>query len=130
MTSNAGGGSRILGSLRSADGKGVVRMEDRFDTDIDDVWSAFTDPLRLALHGVRRAVVLDGTEHEIVLARPAPVQHRDPRLRAGGDRLHRQPGEADLDKFRPGGLQQCGLQFLSAPLRPRSGTQDRDTSGR
>jgi uncharacterized protein YndB with AHSA1/START domain len=48
MTSNAGGGSRILGSLRSADGKGVVRMDDRFDTDIDDVWSAVTDPLRLA----------------------------------------------------------------------------------
>jgi uncharacterized protein YndB with AHSA1/START domain len=39
---------RILGSLRSADGKSVVRMEDRFDTDIDDVWSAFTDPRRLA----------------------------------------------------------------------------------
>ena len=30
-------GNRILGSLRSADGKGVVRMEDRLDTDIDDV---------------------------------------------------------------------------------------------
>ena len=40
--------SRILGSLRSADGKGVVRMQDRFDTDIDDVWSALTDPRRLA----------------------------------------------------------------------------------
>jgi len=25
-----------------------VRMEDRFDTDIDDVWSALTDPSRLA----------------------------------------------------------------------------------
>jgi uncharacterized protein YndB with AHSA1/START domain len=48
MTSNAQAGARILGSLRSADGKGVVRMEDRFDTDIDDVWSALTDPLRLA----------------------------------------------------------------------------------
>jgi uncharacterized protein YndB with AHSA1/START domain len=48
MTSNARAGNRILGSLRSADGKGVVRMEDRFDTDIDDVWSAFTDPQRLA----------------------------------------------------------------------------------
>ncbi|HEV3291093.1 MAG TPA: DUF664 domain-containing protein [Streptosporangiaceae bacterium] len=48
MTSNGRGGARILGSLRSADGKGVVRMEDRFDTDIDDVWSALTDPLRLA----------------------------------------------------------------------------------
>ena len=41
-------GTRILGSLRSADGKGVVRMEDRLDTDIDDVWSALTDPSRLA----------------------------------------------------------------------------------
>jgi uncharacterized protein YndB with AHSA1/START domain len=48
MTSNAPVGGRILGSLRSADGKGVVRMEDRFDTDIDDVWSALTDPGRLA----------------------------------------------------------------------------------
>jgi uncharacterized protein YndB with AHSA1/START domain len=40
--------SRILGSLRSADGKGIVRMEDRLDTDIDDVWSALTDRSRLA----------------------------------------------------------------------------------
>ena len=48
MTSNALGGGRILGSLGSAEGKGVVRMEDRFDTDIDDVWSALTDPSRLA----------------------------------------------------------------------------------
>ncbi len=47
MTGNAGAGTRILGSLRSADGKGVVRMEDRFDTVIDDVWSALTDPRRL-----------------------------------------------------------------------------------
>jgi uncharacterized protein YndB with AHSA1/START domain len=48
MTSNARGGGRILGSLRSADGKGIVRMQDSFDTDIDDLWSAFTDPRRLA----------------------------------------------------------------------------------
>ncbi len=48
MTSKAVADGRILGSLRSADGKGVVRMEDRFDTDIDDVWSALTDPARLA----------------------------------------------------------------------------------
>lgn len=40
--------SRIVGSLRSADGKGVVRIEDRYDTDIDDLWSALTDPGRLA----------------------------------------------------------------------------------
>ncbi len=48
MTSHARGSGRILGSLRSADGQGVVRMEDRFDTDIDDLWSALTDPRRLA----------------------------------------------------------------------------------
>ena len=48
MTSNTGPGTRILGSLRSADGKGVVRIEDRYDTDIDDLWSALTDPGRLA----------------------------------------------------------------------------------
>jgi len=39
---------RIIGSLRSEDGVGVVRMEDRFDTDIDDLWSALTEPARLA----------------------------------------------------------------------------------
>jgi uncharacterized protein YndB with AHSA1/START domain len=49
MTSNARGDGRILGSLGSAEGKGIVRMEDRFDTDIDDVWSALTDPSRLAV---------------------------------------------------------------------------------
>src|SRR5215475_13395029 len=48
MTSNASDGIRILGSLRAANNKGVVRMEDRFDTDIDDLWSALTDPDRLA----------------------------------------------------------------------------------
>jgi uncharacterized protein YndB with AHSA1/START domain len=48
MTSNASPGTRILGSLRSADGAGVVRIEDRYDTHIDDLWSAITDPDRLA----------------------------------------------------------------------------------
>jgi len=47
MTGNADAGNRILGSLLSADGKGVVRMEDRFNTDVDDLWSALTDPRRL-----------------------------------------------------------------------------------
>ena len=49
MTGNARPGTRILGSLRSADGNGVARIEDRYDTDIDDLWSALTDPRRLAL---------------------------------------------------------------------------------
>jgi uncharacterized protein YndB with AHSA1/START domain len=48
MTEDARPGTRILGSLRSADGNGVVRIEDRYDTDIDDLWSALTDPARLA----------------------------------------------------------------------------------
>lgn len=48
MTSDASPGTRILGSLRSAEGVGVVRIEDRYDTDIDDLWSAITDPDRLA----------------------------------------------------------------------------------
>jgi uncharacterized protein YndB with AHSA1/START domain len=48
MTSDARSGSRILGRLRSADGKGLVRIEDRYDTDIDDLWAAITDPGRLA----------------------------------------------------------------------------------
>src|SRR6185437_12751153 len=48
MTSNAAAGNRIVGTLRTGDGKGIVRMEDRFDTDIGDLWSALTDPGRLA----------------------------------------------------------------------------------
>jgi uncharacterized protein YndB with AHSA1/START domain len=48
MTSKAPEGGRILGSLGSAEGKGIVRIEDRFETEIDDVWSALTDPSRLA----------------------------------------------------------------------------------
>jgi uncharacterized protein YndB with AHSA1/START domain len=36
-----------ISSLRSADGMGVVRIEDRYDTDINDLWSALTDPGRL-----------------------------------------------------------------------------------
>src|SRR5947199_10845130 len=73
MTSNAAAGNRIVGTLRTGDGKGVVRMEDRFDTDIGDLWSALTDPGRLArwlgefegdlrLGGEFRARYFDGWE--------------------------------------------------------------------
>ena len=73
MTSNPAAGNRIIGTLRTADGKGVVRMEDRFDTEIDDLWSAFTEPSRLArwlgefegelrLGGEFRARFFDGWE--------------------------------------------------------------------
>ena len=47
MTSTAGL-ARIIGTLRrTADGKGAVRVEDLYDTDIDDLWSALTEPRRL-----------------------------------------------------------------------------------
>ena len=48
MTSNARPGERLLGSSGSAEGKGVVRMEDRLGAPADDVWSALTDPSHLA----------------------------------------------------------------------------------
>ena len=48
MTSNASGRAGILGRLRSADDVGVVRIEQRFDTGIDDLWSALTESGRLA----------------------------------------------------------------------------------
>src|SRR5215475_619784 len=41
-------GMRILGSLRSADGVGVVRMEDRIDAGVKDLWSALTERSQLA----------------------------------------------------------------------------------
>jgi uncharacterized protein YndB with AHSA1/START domain len=52
--------TRIIGTLRPVDDPrsdtGVVRMHDRFDTTIDDLWSAITDRARAArwigeLHG-------------------------------------------------------------------------------
>lgn len=48
MTTNTPGSVRTLGTLRAADGTGIVRLEDRFATDLDDLWSALTDPRRLA----------------------------------------------------------------------------------
>jgi uncharacterized protein YndB with AHSA1/START domain len=39
----------VVGMMRSLNTtKGAVRMEDRYDTDIDDLWSALTEPQRLA----------------------------------------------------------------------------------
>jgi uncharacterized protein YndB with AHSA1/START domain len=46
MTSSAG--SRILGGLMAVNGKGAVRVQDRYETDIDDLWEALTSPDRLA----------------------------------------------------------------------------------
>lgn len=38
----------VVGSLRAEHGKAVVRMEDHFDTGVDDLWTTLTDPSRLA----------------------------------------------------------------------------------
>ena len=37
MTGDASTGARLLGTLGTADGKGVVRVKDRFDADIETV---------------------------------------------------------------------------------------------
>ena len=42
-------GTGLLGSITAiGDGRGVVRMEDVYDTSADDLWSALTTPDRLA----------------------------------------------------------------------------------
>jgi uncharacterized protein YndB with AHSA1/START domain len=46
MTENPG--VLIEGTLHSVGGNGVVRLTGRYDTDDDDLWSALTDPRRLA----------------------------------------------------------------------------------
>ena len=48
MSSSTRSGSGLVGTLRTVDGKGGVRMEDAYDTDIDDLWTALTDPQRLS----------------------------------------------------------------------------------
>lgn len=51
--------STVVGSLRVVDGAVTVRMEDRFDTGAEDLWSALTDPHRLA----RWIAQVDGDLH-------------------------------------------------------------------
>ncbi len=68
MTSNASPSNRILGTLRSTDGVGVVRIEDHYDTDIDDLWSAITDPARLARwHGQVEGDLRPGGEFRVYI---------------------------------------------------------------
>ncbi len=73
MTEDVRADQRITGSLRSLDGKGIVRMEGSYDAEIDDLWSALTDPPRLSrwvaevegdlqLGGEFRAVFTSGWE--------------------------------------------------------------------
>ncbi|MGH7760342.1 MAG: SRPBCC family protein [Candidatus Dormibacteraceae bacterium] len=68
MTSNARGRGRIVGSLRLQDGAGVVRIEDRYDTSIDDLWAAITEPGRLARwHGRVEGDLRPGGEFRIFI---------------------------------------------------------------
>jgi uncharacterized protein YndB with AHSA1/START domain len=48
MTSIPQDARSVAALHRMRDGKGAVRMEDLYDTDIDDLWSALTNPRRLA----------------------------------------------------------------------------------
>ena len=89
----------VLGSLHSVDGEGVVRMEDRFDTGIDDLWRALTDPDRLARwYGEVEGELSQGGEFTVRIALAGeragrveacePPQHlllemRDPEARPG-----------------------------------------------
>ncbi len=59
MTNDTEAGARIVGTLRAEAGKGVVRMEDFYETEIEDLWSAVTDPSRLA----RWVAEVDGDLH-------------------------------------------------------------------
>ncbi|GGR16161.1 SRPBCC family protein [Deinococcus ruber] len=65
MSNKAVEGPRILGRLGSVDSQGMVRIEDRFDTEIEDLWSALTNPLRLArwIGEVKGDLRLGGTFH-------------------------------------------------------------------
>ena len=70
MATNAPGDSDIVGSLRSSDGAGIVRIEGRFDTNIADLWSALTDPDRLTrwLGDVEGDLSLGGEFHATFFA--------------------------------------------------------------
>ena len=48
MNEHTSSSTGVIGTLRATGGVGVIRMEDRYDTTPDDLWSALTDPRRLA----------------------------------------------------------------------------------
>jgi len=59
---------RIIGTMRALDDtRGVVRVEDVYDTDIDDVWKACTTPERLArwIAEVSGDLRVGGTVHAV-----------------------------------------------------------------
>jgi uncharacterized protein YndB with AHSA1/START domain len=58
----------VLGSLHSVDGEGVVRMEDRLDTGIDDLWGALTDADRAHWFGEVEGELSQGGEFRVRIA--------------------------------------------------------------
>lgn len=48
MSSTAPNQGRLNGTLRAEGGRGVVRLEERYDAELHEVWRALTDPARLA----------------------------------------------------------------------------------
>ena len=63
------GHASLLGSLHTVDGEGVVRMEDRLEAAIDDVWGAVTDPDRLAVwYGEVDGELSEGGEFRVRIA--------------------------------------------------------------
>ena len=67
------GHASVLGSLHSVDGEGLVRMEDRLDTGIDDLWGALTDPDRLAhWYGEAEGELSQGGEFRVRIALGGP----------------------------------------------------------
>ena len=59
---------KIVGTMRALDDtRGAVRMEDVYDTDIDDVWKACTEPERLArwIATVSGDLRVGGTVHAV-----------------------------------------------------------------
>jgi uncharacterized protein YndB with AHSA1/START domain len=47
MTDTKAKKPRVLGSLREADGRAIIHVEDVYPTDIADMWSAISQPARL-----------------------------------------------------------------------------------
>lgn len=90
---------RVLGSLRTVDGQGVVRMEESFGVGVDMLWAAVTEPGHLArwygeVDGdlrpggeFRLSIAVSGERHCQVLACEPPehllVAVRDPDARPG-----------------------------------------------
>src|SRR5438105_9369863 len=63
------GEAAVLGSLHALDGEGVVWMEDRLETGIDDLWGALTDPGRLAhWYGEVEGQLSEGGEFRVHIA--------------------------------------------------------------